>query len=75
VLITHSIDEAITLADRVVIISHRPGQIREVVDVPLERPRADYDVKAHPVYLELREHVWGLLKNETFGADIVDEEN
>jgi NitT/TauT family transport system ATP-binding protein len=73
VLITHSIDEAITLADRVVVISHRPGQIREVVDVPLPRPRADYDVKGEAVYHELREHVWDLLKAEAFGADVVEE--
>ncbi len=75
VLITHSIDEAITLADRVVLISHRPGQIREIVDVDLPRARADYDVKAHPTYLKLREHVWGLLKDEAFGADVVEEGN
>ncbi|MFA9444260.1 ABC transporter ATP-binding protein [Egicoccus sp. AB-alg6-2] len=74
VLITHSIDEAITLADRVVVISHRPGQIREVVDVPLPRPRDPVEVKANPVYHELREHVWDLLKAETFGANVVDEE-
>lgn len=68
VLITHSIDEAITLADRVVVVSHRPGQIREVVDVDLPRPRAEQDIKANPRYHELREHVWGLLKGEAFGA-------
>ncbi|MBS3941313.1 MAG: ABC transporter ATP-binding protein [Actinobacteria bacterium] len=68
VLITHSIDEAITLADRVVVVSHRPGRIREVVEVDLPRPRFEYDIKANERYHELREHVWDLLKGEAFGA-------
>jgi NitT/TauT family transport system ATP-binding protein len=68
VLITHSIDEAITLGDRVVIISNRPGRIREVVDVNLPRPRAEHDVKSLPEYGRLREHVWDLLKGEALGA-------
>lgn len=75
VLITHSIDEAITLADRVVVISHRPGRIREIVDVPLPRPRSEYDVKSETLYHDLREHVWDLLKGEAFGADVVEEED
>lgn len=69
VLITHSIDEAIALADRVVVVSHRPGSIREIVDVPIERPRDIDAIKSDPIYLQLREHVWGLLKGEAFGAD------
>lgn len=64
VFITHSIDEAITLADRVVVISYRPGQIKEVVDVNLPRPRFDYDVKMLPEYGELRDHIWRLVKDE-----------
>jgi ABC-type nitrate/sulfonate/bicarbonate transport system ATPase subunit len=74
ILITHSIDEAITLADRVVVVSQRPGSIREVVDVDLPRPRTDYDVKGHDRYHELREHVWDLLKNEAFGAAIAEDQ-
>lgn len=68
VFITHSIDEAIALADRVVVVSQRPGRFKEIVNVDLPRPRYDYDVKAHPRTTELREHVWELLKDEAFGA-------
>jgi NitT/TauT family transport system ATP-binding protein len=68
VFITHSIDEAVTLADRIVVVSHRPGRFTEIVDVDLPRPRHTYDVKSEPRYAELREHVWGLLKHEALGA-------
>jgi NitT/TauT family transport system ATP-binding protein len=64
IFITHSIDEAITLADRIVVISFRPGRIKEVVDVNLPRPRFDYDVKSLPEYGELRDHIWRLVKDE-----------
>ena len=64
VFITHSIDEAITLGDRIVVISYRPGQIKEVVDVSLPRPRFDHDVKSLPEYSELRDHIWRLVKDE-----------
>lgn len=64
VFITHSIDEAITLGDRIAVISYRPGRIKEVVDVGLPRPRFDHDVKSLPAYGELRDHIWGLVKDE-----------
>jgi NitT/TauT family transport system ATP-binding protein len=67
VLITHSVDEAITLGDRVVVISNRPGTIKEVVGVDLPRPRSGYDVKSDPGYVKLREHVWHLLRAEALG--------
>lgn len=66
VFITHSIDEAITLADRVVVISYRPGRIKEIVDVDLPRPRFEHDVKSLPEYSELRDHIWQLVKGEVF---------
>jgi NitT/TauT family transport system ATP-binding protein len=68
VFITHSIDEAVTLADRVAVISYRPGQIKEIVEVKLPRPRFDYDVKVLPEYVELRDHIWRLVKDEAFQA-------
>ena len=68
VFITHSIDEAITLADRVVVISFRPGRIKEIVDVNLPRPRFDYDVKTLPEFGQLYDHIWRLVKDEAMQA-------
>ena len=64
VFITHSIDEAITLADRVVVISFRPGRIKEIVDIDLPRPRFDQDLKTLPDYGRLYDHIWRLVKDE-----------
>ncbi|TCJ34700.1 ABC transporter ATP-binding protein [Parafrankia sp. BMG5.11] len=69
VFITHSIDEAVMLGDRVVVVSNRPGSIREVVDVELPRPRfAHQDLKSHPRFQEIRQHLWNLLADEALGA-------
>ncbi len=68
VFITHSIDEAITLGDRIVVISRRPGRIKEVLDVNLPRPRFDQDVKSLPAYSELRERIWSLVKDEALSG-------
>ncbi|MBO0891050.1 MAG: ABC transporter ATP-binding protein [Acidothermales bacterium] len=64
VFVTHSIDEALTLADRIAVITSRPGRLQEIIQVDLPRPRYEKDVKASPRYQELREHVWGLLQQE-----------
>lgn len=70
VFITHSIDEAITLGDRVVVVSNRPGTIREIIDVDLPRPRfvEDDAVKRSARFAELRSHLWTLLADEALGA-------
>jgi NitT/TauT family transport system ATP-binding protein len=68
VFITHSIDEAVMLGDRVAVISSRPGRIKEIVDVDLPRPRLDGDAKSNPRFAELREHIWSLLQDEALGA-------
>jgi NitT/TauT family transport system ATP-binding protein len=58
VFVTHSLDEALFLADRVVLMSPRPGSVREVLNVPLRRPRWEYDFRAAPEFLDLRAHLW-----------------
>ena len=68
VFITHSIDEAITLGDRIVVISRRPGRIKEVIDVNLPRPRFDQELKSLPEYAEIREHIWRLVKDEALSG-------
>ncbi len=64
VFITHSIDEAILLGDRVVIMTARPGRVKEILDVPFARPRRPEDVRAEPRYAELRNHIWEQLKQQ-----------
>ena len=54
VLVTHDIDEAIYLADRVVVLSGSPSEVREVLDVPLERPRNQLTTRAHESFGTLR---------------------
>jgi len=66
IFITHSIDEAILLGDRVVVATTRPGRVKEIVPIELSRPRWEYDVKAEPEFIRVREYVWELLKDEAF---------
>ncbi len=70
VYVTHSIDEAIVLADRIMVMSARPGRIKEIVDVAavFGRPRQVEQVKSSPQYGELFARVWGQLRHEVAGA-------
>jgi ABC-type nitrate/sulfonate/bicarbonate transport system ATPase subunit len=64
IFVTHSIDEAILLGDRIVIMSRRPGRIREILPVDIPRPRKILSVRSHPRYIELRNSIWEMLKQE-----------
>jgi ABC-type nitrate/sulfonate/bicarbonate transport system ATPase subunit len=61
--ITHQINEALYLADRVVVFSARPGRVKEIVDVPFERPRP-LTLKRDPRFLALEDPIWRLLHGE-----------
>jgi NitT/TauT family transport system ATP-binding protein len=60
VLVTHSIEEAILLSDRIVVLSSRPGRVREVVSVDLPRPRDEDD----PGFIALRRRLRDLINEE-----------
>lgn len=62
VFITHSIDEAIVLGDRVAVMTQRPGRVREVLNVDFARPRDPAAVRADPRYTDLRSHIWEELR-------------
>jgi NitT/TauT family transport system ATP-binding protein len=66
--ITHSLDEAIRLADRVVVMTARPGRIKAVIPVELPRPRDVLDMPANPEYLRLHAQVWAHLRDEVLAG-------
>ena len=61
--VTHDIEEAIVLATRVVIMSARPGRIKEVVDIDIPYPR-DQETKMSDRFIELKNHIWGQVYQE-----------
>ena len=65
--VTHQIDEAVYLADRVVVMTSRPGQIKAVLDVDIPRPR-DLSVKRTPRFLELVDAIWKMIEEEVKAA-------
>ncbi len=65
--VTHSIDESIYLADRVVVVTARPGRVKALIDVKLPRPRSRV-IKSTPEFGEYREQIWGLLEEEVKAA-------
>jgi NitT/TauT family transport system ATP-binding protein len=65
--VTHSIDEALVLSDRIVIMSARPGKILSAYENPLARPRSAH-VRSNPEFSRIREELWNRIKEESLRA-------
>ncbi|MDB5797057.1 MAG: tauB [Paucimonas sp.] len=73
VFITHSVDEAVTLGDRIMVMSAHPGRIKALIDVPFERPRKVLELRAQPAYGEMVFGIWSHLRDEVQRAKEQEE--
>jgi len=62
--VTHSIDEAVYLSDRIIVMGTQPGRIIREFAIDLRRPRYDYNFRAEPQYAQIRAKIWSLLERE-----------
>jgi NitT/TauT family transport system ATP-binding protein len=66
--ITHGIDEAVVLGQRVAIMTSRPGRIKCVIEIPSELRQSDRDVRSLPEFGRIRHEIWSLLREEVLKA-------
>jgi len=73
-IVTHDIDEAIAMADRVVVMTASPGRIAREFVVDLPRPRDYYRSRFEPGFREMQESIWEILRREMEGVLGHDED-
>jgi len=64
VFVTHDLVEAIALADRVMVMTHRPGKIKDIIDVPMTRPRNIFEIHRQEGFDEAYERLWNIFRHE-----------
>jgi NitT/TauT family transport system ATP-binding protein len=69
--VTHQIDEAVFLSDRVLVFARRPGRLRETVEIELPRPRA-LAIKRTPEFVRYVDHIWRLIEDDV-RASVIEE--
>ncbi|KAA0969589.1 ABC transporter ATP-binding protein [Aureimonas fodinaquatilis] len=67
VFVTHDVQEAVFLADRISIMSSRPGRIEHVIDVPLPKDRGE-EILENREFIQLSEHIWRLVREQAIAA-------
>ncbi len=61
--VTHDLDEAIYLSDRVVVLAAKPGRVKKIIDVPFQHPRPELaELRIDPVFQEIRREMWSLIR-------------
>lgn len=66
-MVTHDIDEALILGDRVIVMTPRPGKLKEDIEVPFARPRS-IGVESTPEFTRLRTHIWESLREDALAG-------
>jgi NitT/TauT family transport system ATP-binding protein len=66
--ITHSVDEAVTLGDKIMVMTAQPGRTKALIDVPFARPRDVLQLRSEPAYGELVYNIWAHLRDEVLQA-------
>ena len=61
-MVTHDIDEAVYLSDEIVVLHGKPAKVRDVVKVGIPFPRSQMETRNHPVFAELRTHVYAMVR-------------
>ena len=72
VFITHGIEEAVYLGQRVAVMTSRPGRIKQIVDIPLGDRATEADIRTTPEFSALRHEVWSLLRDEVRKAAMLE---
>jgi len=66
--ITHDLSEAISLSDRIVVMTHRPGTVLRIFDIPLPRPRDVFSIQGDPAFARIYDEIWASLRGEVMAS-------
>ena len=69
VFITHSVDEAVTLGDRIMVMSTNGGRPKAFIDVPFDRPRSVIELRSSPAYGAVFHEIWSHLREDVAALD------
>lgn len=72
--VTHNIEEAVFLSDRVVVMTKNPGTVKEIIDIDIPRPRESGSIKSSDEFTALKHRIWGLLKDSRDNEKRADDE-
>jgi NitT/TauT family transport system ATP-binding protein len=69
--VTHQIDEAVFLSDRVLVFARRPGRVQAEIKIPLPRPRT-LDIKRTPEFVALVDRIWRMIEDDVRAAALYE---